>query len=72
MLDNEGYRYIFRILNVYGFSTGTIVMQMHLSVMCMRMLSVLLYMFAECYVGQWLIVILLSYYTLTSDKEKNV
>ena len=24
------------------------------------------------YTGQWLIVMLLSYYTLTSDKEKNV
>jgi len=45
---------------------------MHLSVMCMPMLSVLLYMFVECYIGQWLNVMLLSYYTLPSDKEKNV
>ena len=72
VLDNKGYRYTFRILNAYGFSTATIVMQMHLSVMCMRMLSVLLYMFADCYVGQWLIVMLLPYYTLRSDKEKNM
>ena len=72
VLDNEGYRYTFRILNVYGFSTATVVMQMHLSVMCLRMLSILLYMFAECYIGQWLIVMLLSFYTLPSDKEKNV
>ena len=72
VLDNEGYRYTFKILNVYGFSTATVVMQMHLNVMCMRMLSVLLYMFAECYIGQWLNVMLLSFYTLPSDKEKNV
>jgi len=46
MLDNKGYRYTFIILNINGFSTATIVMQMHLSVMCIHMLSVLLYMSA--------------------------
>jgi len=45
---------------------------MHLSVMCIGMLSILLYMSADCYIGQWLIVMLLSYYTLPCDKEKNV
>ena len=43
VMDNEGYRYTFIILNVYFFSTATIVMRMHVSVMCIHMLSVLLY-----------------------------
>jgi hypothetical protein len=72
VLDNKVYRYTFIILNVYGFTTATIVMQMHLSGMCIHMMSVLLYMSADSCTGQWLIVMLLSYYTLPSDKEKNV
>ena len=44
MLDNEGYRYAFRILNAYVFSMATVVVQMHLNVMCIHVLSVLLYL----------------------------
>ena len=71
MLGNEGYRYTFIILNVDGFSTATIVMRMHLSVMCIHVLCGWLYMSAALILAR-LIVMLLSYYTLTSDKEKNV
>ena len=71
VLDTEDYKYTFIILNVYDFSTATVVMRMHLSVMCIHMLSVLLYV-SGSYTGQWLIVMLLSYYTLHSDEEKNV
>jgi hypothetical protein len=72
MLENEGYRYTFRILNAYDFSATTVVMQMCLNVMCIHTLSVLLCMSVDSYMGQWLIVMLLSCYTIPSDKERNV
>ena len=70
MLHNKVYRYTLRILNTYGFSTATIVMQMHLNVTCIHTLSVLLYMSVDCHIGQWLFVMLLSYYTVPSDKKR--
>jgi len=72
MLDKKGDRCTFRILNAYGFSMATVVMQMYLNVMCICTLSVLLYISLDSYIGQLLIFMLLSYYTLPSDKEKNV
>lgn len=65
MLHNTVYRYTLRMLNTYGFSTATIVMQMCLSVTCLHMLSVLLYMSVDCH-----IVMLLSYYTAPSDMKR--
>ena len=45
---------------------------MRLNVMCIHMLSVSLYMSVHSYISQWLIVMLLSYYTIPYDKKKNV
>ena len=66
MLHNTVNRYTLWMLNTYGFSTATIVMQMCLSVT----LSVLLYMSVDCHMAQWLIVVLLSCYTVPSDMNR--
>ena len=47
-------------------------MQMRLNVMCIHMLSVLLYISVDSYIAQWIIFMLLSYYTIPFDREKNV
>ena len=69
MLHNKSYRYTLRILSTYGFSMATFVMQIHLNVMCIHKLSVLLYISVDSHIGQWLIVMLLSYYTVPSDMK---
>ena len=69
MSHNKVYWYTLRILNTCGFSTATIVMQMRLNVMCIHVLSVLLYVSVDSHIGQWLIVMLLSYYTVPYDMK---